>query len=118
MSHFLLSLPMWFLNGCLSLLYWLAGHIPEMLSLLFGLVIAFLFDPPIQKRATGHPRRYERGTVQTAAPTATYFTLVVLGLWLIVSSISKYPIPAIGAAMWFVGLISILAGSEMECAMK
>ena len=112
MSNFLLSIPMWFLNGILFLLYWLAGHIAELLSLTFGLVIAFFIDPPIQRRATDQPRRYERGTVQTAAPTATYFTLIVLGLWLVVSAISKYPIPAIGAAMWFVGLVSILAVSE------
>jgi hypothetical protein len=38
--------------------------------------------------------------------------LGILGLWLVVSVISKYPIPAIGAAMWFTGLISILAVSE------
>ena len=106
------ALPMWLVNGTLFLLYWLAGHIAELLSLTFGLAIAFLFDPPIQRRATGQPRRYERGTVQTAAPTATYFTLVVLGLWLVVSSISQYPIPVIGAAMWFVGLVSILSVSE------
>jgi hypothetical protein len=112
MSNYLLSIPMWFLNGIFFLLYWLAGHIGEGLSLIFGFAIAFLFDPPIQRRATDQPRRYDRGTVQTAAPSATYFTLVVLGLWLIVSTISKYPIPAIGAAMWLVGLVSILAGSE------
>jgi hypothetical protein len=112
MVNFLLSLPVWLANGILVVLYWLAGHIAELLSLMFGLAIAFFFDPPIQRRATEHPRRYERGMVRTAAPTATYFTLVVLGLWLIVSAISKYPIPAIGAAMWFVGLVSILAVAE------
>ena len=112
MVDFLLSLPVWLANGILVVLYWLAGHIAELLSLMFGLAIAFFFDSPIQRRATGHPRRYERGTVQTAAPTATYFTLIVLGLWLAVSAISKYPIPAIGAAMWFVGLVSILAVTE------
>jgi hypothetical protein len=112
MVDFLLSLPVWLVNGILVPLYWLAGHIAEVLSLTFGLGIAFFFDPPIQKRATGQPRRYERGIVQTAAPTATYFTLVILGFWLVVSAISKYPIPAIGAAMWFVGLVSILAVAE------
>ena len=40
MSNILLSIPMWFLNGCLFLLYWLAGHIAEVLSLTFGLAIA------------------------------------------------------------------------------
>lgn len=112
MSDFLLSLPLWLLNGFLAILYWLAGHVAELLSIVFGLVIAFLFDPPIQRRATEPSRRYERGTVQTAVPVATYFTLIVLGLWLVVSAISKYPIPAIGAAMWFVGMVSVLAVSE------
>ena len=38
--------------------------------------------------------------------------LLALPMWLVVSAISKYPIPAIGAAMWFVGLVSILAVAE------
>ena len=44
MSNFLLSIPMWFLNGILFLLYWLAGHIAEVLSLTFGLAIAFFIE--------------------------------------------------------------------------
>jgi len=109
---FLVSVPVWLVNGALDLLYWLAGHIAEALSLLLGLVIAFDIDPAVQGRASERPRRYERGGVQTVVPAATYFTLGVLTLWLIVSVISKYPIPAIGAALWLVGLISILAVSE------
>jgi hypothetical protein len=76
------------------------------------LAITLGFDPSIQSRASERPRRYERGGVQTSQPTAAYFTLGILGLWLVVSAISKYPIPAIGAAMWFTGLISILAVTE------
>jgi hypothetical protein len=110
--NFLVSVPVWLVNGVLCVLYWLAGHVAEALALLLGLVIAFGIDPTVQGRASERPRRYERGGVQTAVPAATYFTLGVLLLWLVVSAISKYPIPAIGAAMWFVGLISILAVSE------
>lgn len=109
---FLVSLPVWLANGVLCILYWLAGHIAEALALLFGLVIAFGIDSAVQGRASERPRRYERGGVQTAAPAATYFTLGVLLLWLVVSAISKYPIPAIGAALWLTGLVSILAVSE------
>jgi hypothetical protein len=109
---FVLSAPMWLVNGLLCVLYWLAGHVAEALALLFGLVIAFGFDPAIQSRASERPRRYERGGVQTSRPTATYFTLGILGLWLVVSVISKYPVPAIGAAMWLTGLISLLAVTE------
>ena len=56
--NILQALPMWLVNGTLFLLYWLAGHIAEVLSLTFGLAIALLFDPPVQKRATDQPRRY------------------------------------------------------------
>jgi len=108
----LLSVPMWMMNGLLCVLYWLAGHVAEILALLFGLAITLGFDPSIQSRASERPRRYERGGVQTSQPTAAYFTLGILGLWLVVSAISKYPIPAIGAGMWFTGLISILAVTE------
>ncbi|MBM3151904.1 MAG: hypothetical protein FJZ96_06845 [Chloroflexi bacterium] len=104
--------PVWFVNGILYLLYWLAGHVAEVFALFFGIAIALGIDPAVQGRASERPRRYERGGVQTAAPAATYFTLGVLLLWLIVSAISKFPIPTIGAVMWFVGLLSILAVSE------
>lgn len=108
----LLALPMWLINGTLFLLYWLAGHIAEASSLVCGLVIAFALDPYLQARASERPRRYEHGGVMTAVPAATYFTLGVLIIWMITSIISKYPIPLIGAAMWLIGLLSILALPE------
>jgi hypothetical protein len=108
----LLALPMWLINGLLFLLYWLANHIAEASSLVCGLVIAFAIDPYLQARASERPRRYERGGVITAVPAATYFTLGVLIIWMITSIISKYPIPLIGAAMWLIGLLSILALPE------
>ncbi len=111
-SDFLLALPMWFLNGVLVAIYWLAAHLSEVVSLLAGLAIAFGIDLVIQARASERPRRYERGGVQTASPAATYFTLAVLVVWLIASIFSRFPIPLIGAAMWVVGLVAILAVSE------
>lgn len=106
------ALPMWLVNGTLFLLYWLAGHIAEASSLVCGLVIAFALDPYLQARATERPRRYERGGVLTAVPAATYFTLGVLAVWVTVSITSRYPVPLIGAAMWLVGLLAILALPE------
>jgi hypothetical protein len=103
---------MWFLNGLLITAYWLADHMAEVISLLSGLVIAFGIDPVIQARASERPRRYERGGVQTSSQAATYVTLSVLSVWLIASIFSRFPIPLIGAAMWVVGLIAILAVSE------
>jgi hypothetical protein len=108
----LANIPVWFLNGLLFIVYWLAGHLAEVLSTLCGSAIAFALDPHLQARASERPRRYERGDVQTSAPTATYFTLAVLLLWLVVSIYSRHPVPLIGAAMWFVGLLSILALPE------
>ncbi len=108
----LVNIPIWFLNGLLFILYWLGGHLAEVFSALCGLAIAFGLDPHLQARASERPRRYERGQVQTSVPTATYITLGVLLLWLIVSLSSRHPVPLIGAALWLVGLISILALPE------
>ena len=108
----LLALPMWLVNGTLFLVYWLADHIAEAFSLLCGLAMAFGLDPHLQERASERPRRYERGGVLTAVPAATYFTLGTLAVWLIVSITSQHPIPIIGAAMWIVGLLAILAVPE------
>ena len=112
LATFLHSLPMWLVNGVMRVLYWLAGHVAEALSLLSGFVIAFGFDPYIQARASERPRRYERGSVQTAPPAASYFTLGVLGLWLVISLTSHNPVPILGAAMWMIGLLGILAVPE------
>ena len=100
------------MNGLLVVAYWLGGHLPEAVSLLAGLVIAFGIDPYVQARASERPRRYQRGGVQTAPPAATYFTLAVLFVWLIASISSKFPVPLIGAAMWLTGLVAVLAVSE------
>ena len=112
MGNTLASIPLWFVNGLMTVLYWVVGYCAEVFSALFALVIAFGIDPEVQKRASERSRRYERGEVQTAAPVATYFTLGVLAAWLTVSVISRYPIPAIGAVLWFAGLVGILAVSE------
>src|SRR5690242_2689497 len=95
-GDFLLNIPMWFLNGLLITVYWLADHLPEVVSLLSGFVIAVGIDPVIQARASERPRRYERGGVQTSSQAATYFTLAVLSVWLIASIFSRFPIPLIG----------------------
>ncbi len=112
LGDLLLALPMWFLNGLLVTIYWLVAHLAEVVSLLSGLVIAFGIDPVIQARASERPRRYERGGVQTSSQAATYFTLAVLSVWMIASIFSRFPIPLIGAALWIIGLIAILAVSE------
>ncbi len=111
-GEFLLALPMWFLNGVLVAIYWLADHIAEEISILSGLVIAFGIDPVIQARASERPRRYERGGVQTGPQAATYFTFAVMSVWIIASICSRFPIPVLGAVMWVVGLVAILAVSE------
>jgi hypothetical protein len=111
-TDYLIALPMWFLNGTLATIYWLVAHLAEVVSLLAALVIAFGIDPILQARASERPRRYERGGTQTASPAATYFTLAVLSIWLTASILSRFPIPLIGAAMWVIGLIAIMAVSE------
>jgi hypothetical protein len=50
--------------------------------------------------------------VQTSASNAQYFTLATMFTWLLVSLISRFPIPLIGAWMWWVGLLSIMAVTE------
>lgn len=111
-SEILLAFPLWFLNGWLVILYWLAGHIPELVSLGVGLVIAFGIDPYVQSRASDRPRRYRRGEVHTASPSASYFTLFALATWLVASMLSRFPVPLLGGLLWFTGLLSILAVSE------
>jgi len=108
----LLSLPIWWLNGLLSILYWLAGHLVEFIASLAALILYLGIDPAVQGRASERERRYGRGNVQTTFPAAQRLTLTTLVVWLVVSFTSEFPIPLIGAVMWWVGLAAILLVSE------
>lgn len=112
LSQVILAIPIWWLNGVLFSLYWLAGHLYDFAVILNAAVLAFGIDPIVQARATSRERRYGRGEVQTSFPAAQYFTLTVLVVWLIVSFTSDFPVPLIGAVLWASGLVSILAVSE------
>ena len=107
-----LALPIWWINGLLSMAYWSIGHLAEILAILAGVVILFGIDPIVQKRASERPRRHERGGVQTSTPNAQYFTLATILVWVIVSIFSQFPVPLIGACLWWAGLLGILAVSE------
>jgi hypothetical protein len=111
-TQVLLAIPIWWLNGLLSVLYWLAGHLSDFCAILAALVILFGIDPMLHLRAAGRPRRYDRGEVITSAATGQTFTLGILATWLVVSLTSKNPVPMIGAVMWWIGLVAILAVSE------
>ncbi len=111
-SDILLSVPVWWLNGVLAMLYWSAAHLAELAAILAGMLILLGIDPAIQQRASQRPRRQGRGEVQTSSPNAQYFTLATLAAWMAVSLTSRFPIPWIGALLWWLGLLAILAVPE------
>lgn len=112
LNGLLLSIPIWWLNGVLALLYWSVAHLAELASLVAGMLILFGFDPILQQRASQRPRRQDRGAVQTSSPNAQYFTLATLTTWMAVSLSSSFPVPWIGALLWWLGLLAILAVPE------
>jgi hypothetical protein len=111
------SLPLWFVNGALYVLYWIADNLFTVYSCGVALLIAFGIDPHIQARAVERPRRYGRGLVSTGAPSATILTLVTALLWSIVSLSSRFPIPLIGAVLWSMAITAILFVTEERANM-
>ena len=111
-SEFLLAVPIWWINGVLAITYWILAHLSEISALLAGALILFGIDPMIQKRASQRPRRLGRGETQTAPPNAQYLSLVAILTWLAVSLNSRHPVPMIGACLWWVSLLAILAVPE------
>jgi len=111
-TQVVLAAPVWWLNGLLFVLYWITGHIFEVISILVAAVILFGIDPFLQERASDRPRRYGRGEVHTAPPIAQYMTLGTLAVWMIVSLTSEFPVPLIGMMLWMIGLAGILVVSE------
>jgi hypothetical protein len=108
----LLSLPIWFVNGALYVLYLIAGNLFTFYSCCLALFMAFGIDPHIHSRAVDRPRRYGRGSVSTAAPSATYLTLVTALIWTGVSITAKFPIPLIGAVLWSLAILAVLFVTE------
>ncbi|MBE0411363.1 MAG: hypothetical protein IBX69_16695 [Anaerolineales bacterium] len=108
----ILALPVWWINGVLAMLYWSIGHLPEFAATLAGAIILLGIDPILQQRAGERPRRQGRGEAQTSGNNAQYFTLATLIAWLLVSFTSRFPVPLIGACLWWVGLLAILAVPE------
>jgi hypothetical protein len=111
-TEILTAAPVWWVNGVLAMLYWSLGHLAEVATILAGSGILLGIDPVMQGRASQRPRRHERGDVQTAPPNAQYFTLAVMAIWILVSLSSRFPVPLIGACLWWVGLLAILAVPE------
>ncbi len=112
MADILLSIPVWWVNGLLAMLYWSLGHLAELAALLAGVAILLGIDPIVQRRASQRPRRSERGEVLTSRPNAQYLTLAAMLVWTLVSLTSRFPVPLIGACLWWVGLLAILAVPE------
>ncbi len=106
------SLPIWFLNGALYILYWIAGNLFTVYSFGIALLIAFGIDPHIQSRAVDRPRRGGRGIISTGAPSATYLTLATALIWSGVSITAKFPVPLIGAVLWTMAFTAILFVTE------
>jgi hypothetical protein len=108
----ILAIPVWWINGLLAMLYWSLARLPELAAALAGAAILLGIDPVVQQRATERPRRQGRGEAQTGRPNAQYFTLATLAMWLAVSFTSRFPVPLIGACLWWLGLLAILAVPE------
>ena len=94
------------------MLYWSVEHLSELAAMLAALAILLGFDTIVQQRASERPRRHGRGSVQTGAPTARYYTLFAIAVWLLVSLSSRFPVPLIGACLWWIGALAILALPE------
>ena len=112
MIEVLTSLPIWFVNGALYVLYWIADNLFTVYSFGVALFIAFGIDPHIQSRAVDRPRRNGRGFVSTGAPSATYLTLATALIWTGVSATSEFPVPLIGAVLWSMAFLAILFVTE------
>ncbi len=108
----ILSLPIWWLNGLLAVVYWLLAHLEEFAALLAGLILVLGVDPVLQARAGERPRRHGRGEVRTTRPNSQLFTLLTLAAWLGVSLVSQFPLPLIGTLLWWLGLLAVIAVPE------
>ncbi len=114
----LTDLPVVLANGLLVVLYWLAAHAAALVSIASALGMALLPDAEIQKRAGFRPERGEgRQEASQNGPiprTAQIMTGMVLVAWLAAQWDMGAPVPWIGAAMWAMGLVVVLALSAQR----
>lgn len=108
-GDWLAALPIYLLNGLLAILYGLVEAGAALTSLASAALIIRLVDSRVQANATFRPGRLGRESAPTGYPTAQITTGIVLLLWLAGQWGMSAPVPWIGAAMWLVGALAVLA---------
>jgi hypothetical protein len=108
-AAFLSYLPVYLVNGVLVILYALVDHVAEIASLAAAALMMLIPDAEVQRRAGFRPRREERPGESGIPRTAQSMTLLILLLWLAAQWGMGAPVPWIGAAMWIVGFVCVLA---------
>ena len=110
LTNFLLDLPLYLVNGFLWIAYSLTASVPAIVSMLSAGLLAYAVDDAAQRLVGQRPLRGDRGVSTRAVPrTAQIMTGVLIALWIGAQWGMAAPVPWIGAAMWLVGLIAILA---------
>ncbi len=118
-AQFLEALPTYLLNGLLATLYWLADSGAALISLACAAGLMAWVDGPAQRRAAFRPGRNARQgqSLPGDTPTAQILTGIVLVLWTASQWGMGAPVPWIGAAMWFFGLLVALLVRQQETTM-
>ncbi len=108
-GQFVMALPVYVINGLLLLVYGIMGSFPALLSIAAAAGFALGPDAIVQRMVGMRPLRDERGSVSVSPRTAQGMTVLVLLFWLGAQWGMGAPVPWLGAAMWLVGLVAVLA---------
>jgi len=115
-GQFILDALIIVLNGLLVMAYGLWDHLPHLLALA-GAGVILIFDRQIALQNLGRPTRHERGEVQPGGihPRVPQILTAAIAVgWTAAALLYPPPVPAIGAAMWWgwIGTLLFLRGER------
>lgn len=119
LANGLVDLLVYLANGGLVIGYALWDHAAQLAAIGAALVIALTFDRLVQRETVFAPARQAGGRpAERPAPrTPQTLTGIALGLWLAATWAMGAPVPVIGAAMWWMGVLILLVMPQQRWAL-
>jgi hypothetical protein len=107
-GSFLLDAGLYVLNGGLVVVYFLAGQVTMIVSLLCAGVVGLVFDVLAQRLAAATPARQGQKAPTNVSRHHQLLTLACVLSWLVAGSLFPTPVPQLGTAMWALFVVGLL----------
>ena len=115
-GQFLFDLTVYEINGLLTVVYFVGSQRTMILSLLCAAGVGLIFDVLAQRLAATAPARQGQRAPVNISRHHQLLTGACALAWLIAGSLFPTPVPQLGAAMWVLFVVGLLAMPAEQAA--